>query len=203
MRSTLFLLAVLGSTSCARTRASGGSSADAAPVSLDVSADAARTEEPKPMDLATEDRVRDAILADRALEPTSGAIRVEAREGILTLDGFVPTAELKQRARTLVNSVGGVVRVEDRLVVDAARSRTDEILESSQARATSHRVRQALAEDRTVGSEAVRLEIRTKEGVVRIRGSVSSSAVKHRVGVVASAVGGVVRVDDQLVVGAR
>ena len=188
MKPMPLILVLLGCVACARAGASGASSP---------------AQDLKPMDLVTEDRVRDAILADRALEPDSGAIRVEARDGIVTLSGFVPTADLERRARTLVNSVGGVVRVEDRLVVDAARSRTDEILESSQARGTSHRVLQALREDRTIGAEAARLEVRTKEGVVRIRGSVSSSAVKHRIGVVASAVGGVARVDDQLVVGAR
>lgn len=74
-------------------------------------------------DAAKPERGRDEILlaAARCLQESAELarhpIRCEFREGTLTLCGRVPTYSLKQLARSLVQRLGGVERVDNQLDV--------------------------------------------------------------------------------------
>jgi osmotically-inducible protein OsmY len=123
---------------------------------------------------------------------------VDTLAGTVTLRGFVGSQPLKERATIVVKAVGSVARVDNQLVVDPEAVRNAGPMESSADRATSFRVRHALLEDRGVSSAVPALRITTRNGVVRIEGTVDSEKVKQRIRTVAKAVGSVVQVDDQM-----
>lgn len=64
------------------------------------------------------------------------------------------------------------------------------------------RVREAFLRDKRVAGDADSIRVATLDGVVTLRGFVTTDVVMHRAAVVAKAVGSVVRVDNQLVVDA-
>lgn len=66
--------------------------------------------------------------------------------------------------------------------------------------ALSDRVREAILADRSLSSDAGTVQVTTKDGVVTLTGSVRSPEIQERMGIVARAVGSVVRVDNRLVV---
>ena len=153
-----------------------------------------------PVDLTISDNVQQAILADRSLQMDAGNVRVATQDGVVTLTGVVRSQANKERFGIVVNAVGSVVRVDNQLVVDVNAAPSQETIETTVDRAISERVRQAIREDKTVAAEAGSIGITTKDGVVKLTGTVRSLAVKQRVAVLASAAGSVVRVDDQLTV---
>jgi hypothetical protein len=61
------------------------------------------------------------LLEDEALD--SVAIRAEVQDGVVTLHGAVPEADLRERALELGRSIPGAERVVDRIEVDAADGR--------------------------------------------------------------------------------
>jgi hyperosmotically inducible protein len=67
----------------------------------------------------------------------------------------------------------------------------------------SDRVREAILADRTLTAEAATVRVSTRDGVVTLSGSVSTAPRKERMGILASSVGSVVRVDNELVVSAE
>lgn len=153
-----------------------------------------------PIDNSISDNVRMALLQDRLIAPDAGTIRVETVEGVVTLRGFVRTDATKKRAALVTRAVGSVVRVEDKIVVDAAAGKEQLPLENVVERTISDRVRMAFSEDRTIAAEARTVNVLTQDGVVRLSGTVGSEAVKARMRLVANAVGSVKRVDDRLAV---
>jgi hyperosmotically inducible protein len=60
-------------------------------------------------------QVREKLSADATVK--AGTIEVSARDGVVLLDGTMPTAAAKQRAVTLTRETAGVVQVIDRLTV--------------------------------------------------------------------------------------
>jgi osmotically-inducible protein OsmY len=191
MQTRILLLLLMVLAGCSRTSAAANLGAPAAqPVH-------ARTADP--MDSIIADQVRQALLDDRAVAPDTGSIRVESRDRVVALSGYVSTEPVRQRAGVLAKAVGSVAGVENRLAVDPEAARkSSRPMESAVDRAISERVRQAFAEDRTLASEASAVGVRTQDGVVRLSGTVSSAAVRSRMGVVANAVGSVKRVQNDL-----
>ncbi|OFW12252.1 MAG: hypothetical protein A3F70_15855 [Acidobacteria bacterium RIFCSPLOWO2_12_FULL_67_14] len=64
-------------------------------------------------DAALEQRVRAALASDR--QASADAVQVTARDGVLLLEGRVPTAAARQRVLSAARGVEGVVQVVDRL----------------------------------------------------------------------------------------
>jgi osmotically-inducible protein OsmY len=68
---------------------------------------------------------------------------------------------------------------------------------------TSDHVRQAILGDKALAPDAGAIRVATQDGAVTLRGFARSEALKQRAAVVAKAVGGVARVENQLVVDAE
>ena len=62
-------------------------------------------------------KVKSAIMAEPALKSTD--INVDTKDGTVTLTGTVPSATLKDRAKEIASSVGGVKSVHDNLVTQS------------------------------------------------------------------------------------
>jgi hyperosmotically inducible protein len=68
-------------------------------------------------DAAITAQVKTAIMAEPALKSTD--INVDTKDGTVTLTGTVPSATLKDRAKEIASSVGGVKSVHDNLVTQS------------------------------------------------------------------------------------
>jgi osmotically-inducible protein OsmY len=64
----------------------------------------------------------------------------------------------------------------------------------------TERVRFALQQERTLAPELATVGVTTREGVVKLTGTVSSEAIRDRFTIVTKAVGSVARVDNQLTI---
>lgn len=150
------------------------------------------------MDGLISDRVREAILADRALGAEASTVRVSTKDGVVTLSGSVSTAPRKERMGIVANSVGSVVRVDNDLVVSSRPTVPPQPMESSVDRAISDRVRLAIAQDAALSREAAGIQVATQGGIVVLTGKVSGPAARDRASIVANAVGSVVQVENRL-----
>ncbi len=63
-------------------------------------------------------KVKAAVLAEEGLKTLE--IRVDTKDGVVTLEGTVASPDLKQRAMTIAQRVEGVRAVTDQLVVKAS-----------------------------------------------------------------------------------
>src|SRR6185295_18778733 len=120
------------------------------------------------MDEAISDRVREAILSDRTLGPDSGRVRVSTTNGIVTLSGSVRDEPRRRRIETLVRSVGSVVDVANRLVVDPDPIGPEAPMETGLERAVSDRVRAALQADSRLAADVSRIRVSTQGGIVKL-----------------------------------
>lgn len=84
--------------------------------------DATRSVEPAPeksaplSDAGLEKIVREALESESSLDARK--IRVQNRNGVVTLQGAVQSEEQREKAGRIVGSVGGVKTVDNRLAVD-------------------------------------------------------------------------------------
>lgn len=196
MRPRILQLSLLVLAGCARTGAADGP--DTYPPGPVQPGAASEAQAGSPIDGIISDHVRQAILAEKTIGPDAGSIRVATQDGVVTLRGFVRAENVKQRVGVVARAVGSVARVENLLVVDPEAARNQLPMESVVERTISDRVRLAFSEDRTLAADARGVSVLTQNGVVRLSGTVASEAVKTRMGVVAHAVGSVVRVDNRL-----
>ncbi len=150
------------------------------------------------MDGVISDRVREAILADRALAAEASTVRVSTKDGVVTLSGSVSTAPRKERMGIVANSVGSVVGVDNELAVSSRPTVPAQAMETSVERAISDRVRSAIAQDAALSSEASGIQVSTQGGIVTLIGKVSGPTARDRATIVAGAVGSVVRVENRL-----
>jgi len=74
-------------------------------------------------------------------------------------------------------------------------------METGLERAVSDRVRAALQADSSLAADVSRIRVSTQGGIVKLSGAVSTPSARNRATIVASAVGSVVRVENQLAVG--
>jgi hyperosmotically inducible protein len=132
---------------------------------------------------ALEQRVRDALRAGRV----AGAdrIRIEARDGVLQLSGFVDSEDILAEALQTAKSVRGVVTVRNDLLVRDTHSTAGQAADDTVIAArVRQRIRSAVAADADI-------HVVVSDGVVQLSGYADSAEVKNRAADVASAVVGV------------
>ena len=196
-RADLFL-ALLAALGCSRTEAAAPRTTSSPPPST-----SAQQPLGPAMDAAISDRVREAILSDRALRPEAGTVQVTTKNGVVVLTGSVRDESIRRRMDVVVGAVGSVAGVENRLAVDPNPAAAAQPLETIVERMLSDRVRAALLADPALAREATGIRVLTQGGIVSLSGSVSTPSVRDRATIVAGAVGSVVRVENHLTTGGK
>lgn len=137
-------------------------------------------------DAKIERAIEDALLYDpRCL---SFKIEVEVEAGVATLRGRVTSLKAMRAADDTARNVLGVLDVKNRL-----RIRPRPTLDSKIAR----RIRDALRRDPYVSDDVIK--VRVEDGVVRLTGNVDTFFERAQADDLASRVGGVIMVDNDLV----
>jgi osmotically-inducible protein OsmY len=117
-------------------------------------------------------------------------IRVTAEEGVVTLAGQVSAHPHRRRATALTGRITGVRRIDNQLAVSPTQpSSDDSIRKAIVKRLTSHPLTSALAKQ---------LDVKVKDGVVTLQGSVDRYVLILEVLRIASRTAGVREVDNQL-----
>lgn len=88
-------------------------------VALSVAPGAVGTDGAGPADTALEGTLQQKLAGDKLLK--SARIELSARDGVVLIEGTVPTAAAKQQALSMVRGTEGVVQVVDRITVAARR----------------------------------------------------------------------------------
>ena len=96
-------------------------------------------------------------------------IKIQSKDGVVTLKGEVASATHKDLARDTVENLPGVKGVEDQLVVKRADEKSDSWIE--------FKVKSALLYHRSVSG--LRTDVSVNEGVVTLGGTASSEAQKE------------------------
>jgi hyperosmotically inducible protein len=137
-------------------------------------------------------KVKSALIEDPVTK--AGQINVETYRGVVQLGGFVDSSEQKARATTVAQSVSGVKEVRNDLrVSDADQSTLGQKVDDT---VITTQVKAKLISDPT--TEAYKINVETKGGVVQLSGFVDSDAARQRAGEVARSVDGVGNVDNDL-----
>lgn len=136
-------------------------------------------------------RVKTALARDKGLN--ARAIRVETKDGIVQLSGFVPSTELQTQALETARAVQGVTEVRNDITVrDAQRSEgravEDRIIEA--------RVKSSLDDARLGDKGEVNVEV--SKGVVQLSGFVANLDEKNRAADAAAGVKGVLDVRNNI-----
>jgi osmotically-inducible protein OsmY len=139
-------------------------------------------------DTALEKAVRDALLYDPRTNATG--VRVTADEGVVELGGSVASLDAKRAAEQDARNTVGVWKVRNELRVRPDTLPTDRQLEN--------RVNEALRWDARL--ERHEIEVTVRNAKVYLHGAVDSHIERNRASRVASRIGGVVAVDNRLVV---
>ena len=136
--------------------------------------------------------VKAALVSDKTAD--ASRINVETYKGVVQLSGFVPTQAQKDAAMKVAAGVDGVKEVKNSIVVGEKTS-TGQKLDDS---VMTGRVKAALIDNKDVAARQINVE--TNDGVVQLSGFVTSDGMRQRAVKVASAVEGVKRVEDALVI---
>jgi len=133
--------------------------------------------------------------AERTLEwnPDIDAvnIRVFVNEGLITLTGTVPTHWEKTKSEELAGTLAGVISVKNELAVVPTEDVPDEIV--------AEEIVDAL--NRSVLVESEKIDVTVNRGIVTLKGTVPTAAVRLAAYRTASHTAGVVSVEDDLIVG--
>jgi hyperosmotically inducible protein len=150
-----------------------------------------------PPDRAISEKVRQVIRDDGTVSMDAPTVIVATVNGVVTLTGSVSRPANKPRIETLARDVVGVTSVDDQIEVkdDSTVTASEE---SPADRAISEKVRKAIGDDATIGTEAQTVKVQTERGVVTLSGSVKSLINKRRVEILAVGVTGVTRVENKL-----
>jgi hyperosmotically inducible protein len=136
-------------------------------------------------------KVKTALVEDPVTK--AGDINVETYRGVVQLAGFVDSNEAKARASEVAKGVTGVESVRNDLKVgDADQSvgqKIDDTVITTQVKA------KLIADSRT---DAYKIDVETKGGVVQLNGFVDNDEAKRTAGEVARSVSGVTNVDNNL-----
>jgi osmotically-inducible protein OsmY len=125
------------------------------------------------------------------------AIRVSTENGVVTLDGKADSDASRQLAERLAANTEGVERVRNQLTVAADARRSDSDDDASHAISDTwitSKVKSTLLLSRGVSGTAIAVE--TRDGVVKLEGTVDSAAMKALAVELARDIRGVKRVDD-------
>jgi osmotically-inducible protein OsmY len=137
-------------------------------------------------DADTQAAVLDALIDDEQVQAAD--VRVEARNGVVTLRGLVEYPAQRDRAERVALRVGGVTEVHNELGVWLTVSADD----------VAERVTNAIGVDAVVGAD--RIGVRVRDNDVTLTGTVGSP--EHRDAAVAAAAGapGVADVHDEIII---
>jgi osmotically-inducible protein OsmY len=125
------------------------------------------------------------------------AINVSTENGVVTLDGKTDSDASRQLAERLAKNTEGVVEVKNQLTVSADAPRSDRERGASEAISDTwitSKVKSTLLFSRDVPGTAVSVE--TRDGVVKLEGTLDSEATKAMVVELTRDIHGVKRVDD-------
>ena len=104
--------------------------------------------------------------------------------GVATLQGTVRTAEEKRRAEEIASGVDGVTRVDNEIVVDAARAEAAATNHAEGPTSLDALVRAELAQDPDLAAREIKVSARTN--IVTLTGEVASEAERERAGRIAA-----------------
>jgi osmotically-inducible protein OsmY len=151
--------------------------------------------------------VKSKLAADDAVK--AHEINVDTKEGVVSLNGAVPTAAVKERAVELARSTDGVTSVVDNLTITPAAADRDL---GDETAATTGRVGDA-ASDATITASiktkfladtdvaGLKIDVDTANGVVTLSGNVKTAAEKAEAIRIARETDGVKSVEDRLTIG--
>lgn len=126
-------------------------------------------------------------------------IDVSVRDGVVTLSGRVNSPVEKEQAIAIAEDIDGVVRVEDRLVVDpsgaVATTGSGGAVNDEQV---TNSIQSKFFLDNLLKTR--RIEVTTEHGVVTLRGEVADEGERARALLLARTTSGVERVEDALMV---
>jgi len=145
-------------------------------------------------DAAVTSSVNTVLTTDRMLN--ASRIDTETRQGIVSLNGVVPSQDQKTRAEFLTQEVKGVRQVINNLQVTSSapmQSLSSPIQNDPMITAT---VKEKLMTDRV--ANLARIHVDTTEGIVYLNGAVPSTDHKFRAEQVAREVRGVIQVVNNL-----
>jgi hyperosmotically inducible protein len=140
------------------------------------------------------------VKAELARDDKTSALHtnVETFRGTVQLNGFASSASEKAEATRVARAVGGVKKVDNNLKVDAAKRSAGEYVDD---KVIVSKVKADLIADPGVAGHEVTVD--SHDGVVLLGGFVDSAEQKAQAERVATAVGGVKSVDNQLTVKTR
>ena len=151
--------------------------------------------------------VKSKLAADDVVK--AHEINVDTKEGVVSLTGAVPTAEVKERAVELARGTDGVTSVVDNLTVTRAAADRDL---GDETAATTGRVGDT-ANDATITASiktkfladddvsGLKIDVDTTDGVVTLTGNVKTAAEKAEAIRIARETDGVKSVEDRLKIG--
>lgn len=139
----------------------------------------------------TEPRLRTEVVRQLDFDPEvdASAIGVSARDGVVTLTGFVPTYTDKLAAERIVKGVRGVRGVFNHIVVRAGSAERD----------VRHRIVEAL--HRNADLDARHIPVAVDDTVATLTGTVGSFAQYEAAGRTAGAAPGITDVENRLEIG--
>jgi hyperosmotically inducible protein len=121
-------------------------------------------------------------------------INVETYKGIVQLSGFVDSQDEKDEATQVAASVSGVKQVRNSIAIGPSGTIGQKLDDS----VTTGRVKAALIDSKDVKSHQINVE--TNAGVVQLSGFVTSATMRDSAARVAADVGGVKKVDNELMI---
>lgn len=136
-------------------------------------------------------RVKSALVADPVTKARQ--IEVETFRGTVQLSGFVDSSDAKTRAGTIARNTSGVQSVKNNLEVQSQGTTVGTKLDDT---VITTKVKTALIANPV--TKARQINVDTHDGVVQLSGFVDSAAEKAEAGRVASQVGGVADVHNEL-----
>jgi hyperosmotically inducible protein len=142
-------------------------------------------------DSVTTANVKAALIADPVTK--AHQIDVETYKGTVQLNGFVTSAQSKERAAEIARNSKGVTQVRNNLTVRGDADTTREYIDDS---AITARVKTALVGDPR--TKAHQINVETHEGTVQLSGFVDNSEAKATAEELARAVDHVKSVDNEI-----
>jgi hyperosmotically inducible protein len=151
--------------------------------------------------------VKSKLAADDTVK--AHAIDVDTKDGVVSLTGAVPTAEVKERAVELARSTDGVTSVLDNLTVtpaaadrdlgDDTAATTGRVGDTASDATITASIKTKLLADEDVSG--LKIDVDTTEGVVTLTGNVKTAAEKAEAIRIARETDGVKSVEDRLKIG--
>jgi len=148
-------------------------------------------------------RLTNSIQAKFFLDPTIKArhIDVDARSGIVTLQGTVASEAERAEALLLTRTAEGVQRVEDHLTVDATVDQPATAASQTRTPADDATLATSVKSSLAADPRAKSIDVTVQDGVVQLQGTVASAAARQRAIDLVRQTDGVTQVVDRLRVG--